>query len=342
MPRSRSASPTRCAATIPVCAERRALGRTSLDRMETRSLGPSGIHTSVIGLGANNFGRRVDLAQTRAVIDAALEEGVTFIDTADSYGRGLSEEYLGEVLEDRRDQVVLATKFGMDMGDGKGPRGSRDYILQAVEASLRRLRTDVIDVYWYHRPDGVTPIAETLEALDELVRAGSVRAVGASNFDAAQIDEADTIARERGLTPFTAIQNEYSLLSREAEGDALPVCERLGLGFVPFFPLASGLLTGKYRAGEAGPEGARLSGRDRIATDAQFAIIAALQGYADAHGVSLLDVAIGALLANETVSSVIAGATRPDQVQANAAAARWRPDAQDLAQLRVLLAANAV
>jgi aryl-alcohol dehydrogenase-like predicted oxidoreductase len=310
--------------------------------METRSLGPSGIQTSVVGLGANNFGRRVDLAQTRAVIDAALEEGVTFIDTADSYGRGLSEEYLGEVLVGRREQVVLATKFGMDMGDGKGPRGSRAYIIQAVEASLRRLRTDVIDVYWYHRPDGVTPIAETLETLDQLVRAGSVRAIGASNFDAAEIAEADTIARERGFTPFTAIQNEYSLLAREAEGDALPVCERLGLGFVPFFPLASGLLTGKYRPGEAGPAGARLSDRDQIATDAQFALIAALQEYADAHGVSLLDVAIGALLANTTVSSVIAGATRPDQVAANAAATRWRPTAQDLAQLRELLAADAV
>ena len=163
--------------------------------METRSLGPSGIHTSVIGLGANNFGRRVDLAQTRAVIDAALALGVTFIDTADSYGRGLSEEYLGEVLQGRRDQVVLATKFGMDMGDGKGPRGSRDYILQAVEASLGRLRTDVIDVYWYHRPDGVTPIAETLEALDELVRAGSVRAVGASVIDAAPRRRSDRRGR---------------------------------------------------------------------------------------------------------------------------------------------------
>src|SRR5450755_1362098 len=270
--------------------------------MDTRPLGPSGLQTSIIGLGANNFGRRIDLAQTREVVSTALEEGVTLIDTADVYGRGLSEEYLGEALQGRRDQVVVATKFGMDIGDGKGPRGSRDYIRQAVKASLRRLRTDVIDVYWYHQPDGQTPIAETLETLDELVRAGTVRAIGASNFDAAQIEEADTTARERGLTSFTAVQNEYSLLVREAEDDALPACERLGLGFVPFFPLASGLLTGKYRPGEAGPEGARLSGRDQIATDAQFALIAALQQYADARGVSLLDVAIGALLANETVS----------------------------------------
>jgi aryl-alcohol dehydrogenase-like predicted oxidoreductase len=310
--------------------------------MDTRPLGPSGLQTSVIGLGANNFGRRIDLAQTRAVVDTALEEGVTFIDTANTYGRGLSEEYLGEVLEGRRDEVVLATKFGMDMGDGKGPRGSRDYIRQAVEASLRRLRTDVIDVYWYHQPDGQTPIAETIETLDELVRAGSVRAIGASNFDAAQIEEADTTARERGLTPFTAVQNEYSLLVREAEDDALPACERLGLGFVPFFPLASGLLTGKYRPGEAGPEGARLSGRDQIASDEQFALIAALQEYANERGVSLLDVAIGALLANETVSSVIAGATRPDQVRANSAAARWHPSANDLSALRDVLSEHPV
>jgi aryl-alcohol dehydrogenase-like predicted oxidoreductase len=306
--------------------------------MDTRPLGGSGLQTSLIGLGCNNFGRRIDLNGTRAVVDEALEQGITFFDTANTYGRGQSEEYLGEVLQGRRDQVVLATKFGMDMGDGKGPRGSRDYIRQAIEASLRRLRTDVIDVYWYHKPDGQTPIAETLETLDELVRAGTVRAIGASNFDAAQIQEADTVARERGLTPFTAIQNEYSLLAREAEDDALPVCKRLGLGFVPFFPLASGLLTGKYRPGEAGPEGARLSDGDQIATDAQFALIAALQEYAGAHGVSLLDVAIGALLANETVSSVIAGATRPDQLRANAAAAGWHPSAEDLAELRDVLA----
>jgi aryl-alcohol dehydrogenase-like predicted oxidoreductase len=308
--------------------------------MDTRPLGGSGPQTSVIGLGCNNFGRRVDLDGTRAVVDEALEQGITFFDTANTYGRGQSEEYLGEVLQGRRDQVVLATKFGMDMGDGKGPRGSREYIQQAIEASLHRLRTDVIDVYWYHQPDGQTPIAETLETLHELVRAGTVRAIGASNFDAAQIQEADTIARERGLTPFTAVQNEYSLLAREAEDDALPVCKRLGLGFVPFFPLASGLLTGKYRPGESGPQGARLSDRDQIATEEQFALIAALQDYADAHGVSLLDVAIGALLANETVSSVIAGATRPDQIRANAAATRWRPSAEDLAELRDVLAAT--
>jgi aryl-alcohol dehydrogenase-like predicted oxidoreductase len=310
--------------------------------MDTRPLGGSGLQTSVIGLGCNNFGRRIDLDGTRAVVDEALAQGITFFDTANTYGRGQSEEYLGDVLQGRRDQVVLATKFGMDMGDGKGPRGSRDYIRQAVEASLRRLRTDTIDVYWYHQPDGQTPIAETLETLDELVRAGTVRAIGASNFDAAQIEEADATARERSLTPFTAVQNEYSLLAREAEDDALPACRRLGLGFVPFFPLASGLLTGKYRPGEAGPAGARLSDRDQIATDAQFALIAALRDYAEARGVPLSDVAIGALLTEETVSSVIAGATRSDQVRANAAAVRWRPNADERTELRELLAAHPV
>jgi aryl-alcohol dehydrogenase-like predicted oxidoreductase len=305
--------------------------------LASRPFGDSGLDVSVVGLGCNNFGRRIDLEATRAVVDAALDEGVTFFDTANTYGRGQSEEFLGEILEGRRDQVTLATKFGMDMGDGKGPRGSRDYILQAIEASLRRLRTETIDVYWYHRPDGVTPIAETLEALDELVRRGSVRAIGASNFSAQQLEEADEVARERGLTRFTAVQNEYSLLVRDAERDVLPASERLGIGFVPFFPLASGLLTGKYRRGEAGPSGARLSDRDEIASAEQFDLLDALQGYAEARGVSLVDVAIGALIARPVVSSVIAGATKPEQVRANAAAARWQPSDEDLAELKELL-----
>jgi aryl-alcohol dehydrogenase-like predicted oxidoreductase len=305
-----------------------------------RPLGDSGLDVSVVGLGCNNFGRRVDLNGTRAVIDAAIAEGVTFLDTADTYGRGQSEEFLGEVLQGRRDQVVLATKFGMDMGDGTGPRGSRDYIRQAVAASLRRLRTEAIDFYWYHRPDGVTPIVETLETLDELVTAGKVRAIGASNFSVAQLEEADAVAREHGLTRFTAVQNEYSLLVREAEDDVLPACERLGIGFVPFFPLASGLLTGKYRRGEPGPAGARLSGRDQVATNEQFELIGSLQRYADEREIPLAEVAIGALLARDVVSSVIAGATQPEQVRANAAAARWAPSADDLAALSELLAST--
>ncbi|HEY2321209.1 MAG TPA: aldo/keto reductase [Solirubrobacteraceae bacterium] len=310
--------------------------------LPTRPLGRSGLDVSVVGLGCNNFGRRIDLDQTRAVVDAALEEGITFFDTADVYGRGLSEEYLGEVLQGRRDQVVLATKFGMDMGDGRGPRGSREYVLHAVDASLKRLRTDVIDYYWYHQPDGVTPIAETLEALHEIILAGKVKAVGASNFDAAQLQEAAVAAEDHGLTRFTAVQNEYSLLEREAEDEVLPACERLGIGFVPFFPLASGLLTGKYRRGAPGPDNARLSGRDEIATPEQFDLVEALQRFADERGVPLIDVAIGALLARDVVSSVIAGATRPEQVRGNAAAGRWTASEEDLAALQEVLAAHPV
>jgi aryl-alcohol dehydrogenase-like predicted oxidoreductase len=306
--------------------------------LPTRRLGALGPEVSIVGLGCNNFGRRVDLEGTRAVVDAALEEGITFLDTADIYGnQGGSEELLGQVLEGRRDQTVLATKFGMDMHDGRGPRGSRDYIRHAVEASLRRLRTDVIDYYWYHQPDGVTPIAETLETLDELVRAGTVLTIGASNFSARQIEEADAVARDRGLTPFTAIQNQYSLLVREAEREVLPTCERLGLGFVPFFPLASGLLTGKYHRGEAAPAGTRLAGRSQVASDEQFDLLDALERFASAREVSLIDVAIGALLARRPVSSVIAGATKPEQVRANVAAARWVPDESDINELDELL-----
>jgi aryl-alcohol dehydrogenase-like predicted oxidoreductase len=306
--------------------------------LPTRSLGSSNLQVSVVGLGCNNFGGRVDLDGTRAVVDAALAEGVTFFDTADSYGgRGRSEEFLGQVLKGRRDQVVLATKFGMDMGDGKGPRGSPEYIREAVAASLRRLRTEVIDVYWYHEPDGLTPIVETLGALDELVQAGKVRAIGASNFSADQIREADGAAEEHGLTPFVAIQNEYSLRVRDAERDVLPLCERLGLGFVPYFPLASGLLTGKYRRGAPAPAGARLSGRDRIASDEEFELLEALERYASERGISMVQLAIGALLAKPPVSSVIAGATKPEQVRANAAGAQWSPSDEDLAELAQIL-----
>jgi aryl-alcohol dehydrogenase-like predicted oxidoreductase len=309
------------------------------DRLEMRSLGALGPEVTVIGLGCNNFGRRVDLDGTRAVVDAALEAGITFLDTSNTYGdpRGSSEEFVGEVLQGRRDQVLLATKFGMDMGDGLGPRGSREYILQAVEASLRRLRTDVIDYYWYHQPDGVTPIAETLETLDELVRAGKVSYIGASNFSAQQIEEADAVARDSGFARFTAIQNNYSLLNRGAERDVLPTCERLGLGFVPFFPLASGLLTGKYRRGEAAPAGTRLAAREQVASDAQFDVLDAVARFAADRGVSMTDVAIGALLARPVVSSVIAGATKPEQVRENVATTRWAPSDDDLKQLEELL-----
>ena len=305
------------------------------DRLETRSLGVLGPEVPVIGLGCNNFGRRVDVEGTRAVIDAAIEEGVTFLDTSNTYGdpHGQSETFLGEVLQGRRDQVVLATKFGMDMGDGLGPRGSRDYILQAIDASLKRLRTDVIDYYWYHQPDGATPIAETLETLDGLEQAGKVRWIGASNFSAEQIEEADAVARDRGFARFTAIQNNYSLLVRDAEREVLPTCERLGIGFVPFFPLASGLLTGKYRRGEAAPSGTRLAARDEVASSEQFDVVETVERFASEHGVSMIEVAIGALLARPVVSTVIAGATKPEQVRTNAAAGRWQPDADELEEL---------
>jgi len=310
----------------------------SMSEIKTRPLGDSDLSVSVVGLGCNNFGRRVDLDGTRAVIDAAIAEGVTFLDTADIYGgAGGSETLLGQTLAGKRDEVVLATKFGMDMGDGKGPRGSGQYIREAIEASLARLRTDRVDYYWYHRPDGETPVAETLEALDQLVRAGKVGAIGASNFSAAQLEEADAVSRERGLTRFTAVQNEYSLLSREAELDVLPTCRRLGIGFVPFFPLASGLLTGKYQRGERGPSGARLSERNEAASADQFDVLEALARYARDREVTMTTVAIGSLLAREVVSSVIAGATNPEQVRSNATAGRWTPTAEDLSELDRLL-----
>jgi aryl-alcohol dehydrogenase-like predicted oxidoreductase len=262
---------------------------------------------------------------------------VNFLDTADTYGeQGGSETLLGEVLKGRRDQVVLATKFGMDMG-AKGPsvrpRGSKAYIRESVDGSLRRLQTDVIDLYQYHRPDGETPIEETLGALDELVKAGKVRYIGCSNFTAAELDEAAGAAHENAFTSFVSLQNEYSLLKREIEADVVPECEQLGVGVLPFFPLASGLLTGKYRRGEAAPEGTRLHGRAEIASDETFDRLEAAEQFARERGVDLLDVAVAGLAAQPMVASVIAGATKPEQVRANVAALRWSPTAADLAEL---------
>ena len=300
--------------------------------MRTRRLGSEGPEVSVVGLGCNNFGGRVDLAGTRAVVDAALEAGVTLFDTADIYGGGGgSERFLGEVLEGRRDRVLLATKFGGDMGDGTEARGSREYIRKAIDWSLERLRTDYVDLYQYHHPDGVTPLEETFGALDELVREGKARYVGHSNLQPAQIEEVDALAREHGWARPVSAQNRYSLLYRDAEDELLPVCERLGLGFLPYFPLASGLLTGKYRRGEERPQGTRLSARDDVFTDETFDQLEALEAYAAEQDVSLLQVAIGGLLAQPAVSSVIAGATKPDQVRANVAAAEWEPSRSDLA-----------
>ena len=299
-----------------------------------RTLGDGGPEVTVVGLGTNNFGGRCDLEQTRTVIDAALDEGITLFDTADIYSQGTSESYIGEVLEGRRDRVLLATKFGKEMDDGPElPRGSREYVRWAVDGSLRRLRTETIDVYQMHEPDPTTPVEETLGALDELVREGKVRFIGSSNFSAEQIEEADRVARGRDFARFVAAQNHYSFVHREIEDDVLPVCERLGVGMLPFFPLASGLLTGKYRRGEAAAAG-RLAGRE--IPDEHFDRVEALRRFAEERGVSLLDVAIGGLLAMPAVSSVIAGATKPEQVRANVRAGAWQPSADDVAALRAL------
>jgi aryl-alcohol dehydrogenase-like predicted oxidoreductase len=295
---------------------------------------------SVVGLGCNNFGGRVDLAGTRAVVEAALDAGITLFDTADIYGNGGgSEEFLGQVLEGRRDRVVLATKFGgrgADMGYDRTARGSAASVRAAIEGSLRRLRTDYVDLYQYHAPDGVTPFEETFGALDELVREGQVRHVGHSNMQPAQVEEVDRVVRERGFARPVSSQNQYSLLRRGAEEELLPTCERLGLGVLPYFPLASGLLTGKYRRGAPVPEGTRLSGRDEVFTDETFDRLEALERYAQERGVSLLEVAIGGLAAQPAVGSVIAGATKPEQARANAGAGDWVPSADDLRALNAL------
>jgi aryl-alcohol dehydrogenase-like predicted oxidoreductase len=306
--------------------------------LPTRRLGDSQLDASVVGLGCNNFGGRLDARGTAAVLEAALDAGITFFDTADIYGgAGASERLMGGVLEGRRDEFVIATKFGWEMtGAGAVPdarRGSREYIRWAVEGSLRRLRVDRIDLYQYHRPDGVTPIEETLAALDELVREGIVTAIGCSNFTVAELEEAERVARERGLTRFVTLQNEYSLLERGLEADVAPACERLGVSILPFFPLAKGLLSGKYRRGEPGPEGTRLASGEPPASDEQFDAIEALEAFAAERGIGLVDVAIAGLAAQPAVASVIAGATKPEQVRANVASLRWQPSAEDLAEL---------
>jgi aryl-alcohol dehydrogenase-like predicted oxidoreductase len=306
--------------------------------MRTRPLGPDGPQVSVVGLGCNNFGRRVDRSGTQAVVHAALEEGVTLFDTADVYGdRGASETFLGEALAGRPERVVVATKFGGHAmpGGPDAPRGSRAWIRFAVDGSLRRLQRDPIDLYQYHRPDGVTPMAETIGAMAELVREGKVRFLGISNVRAEEIEEAARAARTEGA-PLVSVQNEYSLLERHAEDDVLPTCVRLGLGLLPYFPLAHGLLTGKYRRGRPAPEGTRLAGRTERLTDEAFDRVEALERYASERGVSLLDVAIGGLAAQPAVASVIAGATAPEQVRANARAGGWQPSPRDVEELAAL------
>jgi len=309
--------------------------------MRYRTLGDSGLLVSVVGLGCNNFGGRLDVARTRAVVDAALDEGITLLDTAETYGgNGASELALGEVLHGRRDKVVLATKFGhqsADMGYGPaaGAKGSRSYLKIAVEKSLTRLKTDYIDLYQLHTPDPVTPIDETLAALDDLVTAGKVRYLGHSNLSGWQIADAAYTAASSGRTPFISAQNHWSLLERGAEREVVPAARHFGVGLLPFFPLANGLLTGKVRKGQQVPANSRLAEPRRAGyvTDAKLDRVESLIAWGEQHDVSILEIAIGGLAAQPGCSSVIAGATSPEQVKANAAAGEWEPSAEQLAAI---------
>ncbi|MFC4243032.1 aldo/keto reductase [Gryllotalpicola reticulitermitis] len=317
--------------------------------IEYRALGRSGLVVSTVGLGCNNFGRPGTVTETQegtdAVINAAIDAGVTLFDTADVYGgeRGLSETLMGKSLEGRRDGVVLATKFGMDMAGTNGPdwgaRGSRRYVRRAVEASLRRLRTDWIDLYQLHRPDGVTPIEETLDVLDDLIAEGKVRYIGHSNFTGWQIADAEYQAILHGHPKFVSAQNHYNLLVRGAELEVLPAVNEYGLGFLPFFPLQNGLFTGKFSR-EGGPADSRImQGRKNIIDDAPWDLLDEFQAFADARGISMLDATFGWLLAQPGLTSVIAGATKPEQVEANArAAVAWHPAAEDVAEISRIFA----
>jgi len=307
--------------------------------MQTRVLGHSGLQVSAVGLGCNNFGGRLDQAATNAVVRRALDRGVTLFDTADIYGnRGGSETMLGRALGAERQRIILASKFGLPMDDSGALQGaSPAYIRQALEASLRRLGTGHLDLYQLHRPDPQTPIEETLGALDELVREGLVRFVGVSNLDAAGVRAADEASRRLNLTRMTSCQDEYSLLVRDLEQDLLPTLRDLHLGLLPYFPLASGLLTGKYRAGEPLPAGARISGSEgaqtRYLTERNWRVLEQLREFVEARGRTLLELAFSWLLSHEVTSSVIAGATRPEQIDQNVAAAQWTLTADEVAEV---------
>ena len=308
--------------------------------MQTRRLGSSGLKVSEVGLGCNNFGMRIDQAQTQAVVDAALEAGITLFDTADVYGGTQSEVMLGKALGKRRHDIVLATKFGMPLSKDERKRGgSRRWIMAAVEDSLGRLGTDYIDLYQHHQPDPDTPVDETLRALDDLVTEGKVRYLGNSNYTGWQIADADWTAA--GQSRFVSAQNLYSLLERKAAFEVLPACEHFGLGFLPFFPLASGLLSGKYRRGEPAPEGTRLAGWGargaQALSDRNFDKVEALTGWAEARGRTILELAFVWLLGQPVVSSVIAGATSPEQVRANAATAVWRLTPEEVTEVTGLV-----
>jgi aryl-alcohol dehydrogenase-like predicted oxidoreductase len=302
--------------------------------VEQVRLGRSDLRVSRVGLGCNNFGGRIDFEATRAVVDAAIDVGVRFFDTAETYGGGDSERFLGEILEGRREQVVLATKFGWGSAVGDGRAGT---VRSAIAGSLERLRTDYVDLYYLHKADPGTPISATLGALDELVQEGIVRAIGCSNFTSEQLKEADRVAAELGTARFEVVQNRYSLLEREDDAGVLPLCRELGISYIPYFPLASGLLTGKYRRGEPAPSGTRLEGRE--IEDERLARVEELANFAEKHGHTLLELAIGALASTPAIGSVIAGATRPEQVRANAAAGSWRLAAEELDELASMAAA---
>lgn len=304
--------------------------------MEFRNLGSSGLKVSLVGLGCNNFGMRCDAEQTRAVVHRALDEGITLFDTADIYGnRGGSEELLGRALGPRRQDVIVATKFGMVMGDGPYKRGaSRRYINAAVEASLKRLNTDYIDLYQLHFPDPETPQHETLEALTDLVRAGKVRYIGSSNFAGWQQVDAMWISRRHNLAQYISAQNQYNLLDRRIERELIPACRQFGVGILPYFPLASGFLTGKYRKGSEPPKDTRFgmmrSMASQVLNEGNFTILDKLEEFARAHGHSMLELAVGWLASQAQVSSVIAGATRPEQVTDNVKAGGWKLSAEEL------------
>ncbi|KRF04568.1 aldo/keto reductase [Arthrobacter sp. Soil782] len=317
---------------------------------EYRRLGTSGLSVSVIGLGCNNLGRPGTASESQrgaaAVVSAALDAGITLFDVADSYGRspGVSEELLGRALGKNRDDVVVATKFGLDLKGVNGPdwgaRGSRRYILKAVESSLKRLNTDWIDLYQYHAPDAATPIDETLAALDQLVQSGKVRYIGHSNFAGWQVAEAEYVARQLGTTRFISAQNHYNLLERALEREVVPAAQSYGLGLLPYFPLANGLLTGKYAAGHA-PAGSRLThSRTNLLDQADWEQLANFSAYARARSLSELEVAFSWLASRPAVASVIAGATRPEQVRQNAEAARWIPSGADLEELEHIFPAS--
>jgi aryl-alcohol dehydrogenase-like predicted oxidoreductase len=306
--------------------------------MEYRNIGSSGLQVSVVGLGCNNFGRRLDADATRTVVHRCLDLGINFFDTADVYGgEGRSEQFLGAALKSRRHEVVIATKFSGKMGDGPMMSGgSRRWVTRAVEDSLRRLGTDWIDLYQLHNPDPRTPILETMRALDDLVRQGKVRYIGHSNFSGWQAAEAHYVSRYEHLTPFISAQNQWSLLNRAVEQELVAASARFNLGVLPFFPLASGLLTGKYRRGQAAPQGTRLSeasAAERWLTDANLALVEKLDAFAKQRGHSLLELAIGWLASQPVVPSVIAGATKPEQVDANVAAVAWKLTPDEMAEV---------